>query len=214
MESSQQHMVAFLRMVHARAGGTGAILNLIRASEVRGGADIIALTDLVSHPQLKMDLAKHAMDEARHSYLLLRRMTQLGFAAYRLPPELDRLESLFERSRARDVKQVYTDRGSIDDAELMEIMMVAYIPENDAAVKLQANYDALSDDPDSQAVITSILRDEERHIEYLGSWLKRFEQRISPRAVAAVRERLQEAFKQIDVVYYGALHEYFERAAA
>ena len=92
--------------------------------------------------------------------------------------------------------------------------MVAYIPENDAAVKLQANYEALSDDPDSQAVITSILRDEERHIEYLGSWLKRFEQRISPRAVAAVRERLQEAFKQIDVVYYGALHEYFERAAA
>jgi len=63
-------------------------------------------------------------------------------------------------------------------------------------------------------VITSILRDEERHIEYLESWLKRFEQRISPRAVAAVRERLQEAFKQIDVVYYGALHEYFERAAA
>src|SRR5437879_6262164 len=168
MESSQQHMVAFLRMVHARAGGTGAILNLIRASEVRGGADIIALTDLVSDPQLKMDLAKHAMDEARHSYLLLRRMTQLGFAAYRLPPELDRLESLFERSRARDVKQVYTDRGSIDDAELMEIMMVAYIPENDAAAKLQANYEALSADPDSQAVITSILRDEERHIEYLG----------------------------------------------
>ena len=214
MESSQQHMVAFLRMVHARAGGTGAILNLIRASEVRGGADIIALTDLVSHPQLKMDLAKHAMDEARHSYLLLRRMTQLGFAAYRLPPELDRLESLFERSRARDVKQVYTDRGSIDDAELMEIMMVAYIPENDAAVKLQANYEALSDDPDSQAVITSILRDEERHIEYLGSWLKRFERRLSPRFVAATLERLQEAFDQLDAAFYGAFHEYLERAAA
>jgi len=214
MEATHEQMVHFLRMVHARAGGTGAILNLIRASEVRGGADIIALTDLVSDPQLKMDLAKHAMDEARHSYLLLRRMTQLGFAAYRLPPELDRLESLFERSRARDVKQVYTERGSIGEAELLEILMVAYIPENDAAVKLRANYDALSGDPESQAVITSILRDEERHIEYLESWLKRFEKRISPRAVAGARERLGEAFRQVDIVYYGALHEYFARAAA
>jgi hypothetical protein len=141
-------------------------------------------------------------------------MTQLGFAAYRLPPELDRLESLFERSRARDVKQVYTERGSIGDAELMEILMVAYIPENDAAVKLRANYDALSGDPESQAVITSILRDEERHIEYLASWLKRFEKRISPRAVAGARERLEEAFRQVDIVYYGALHQYFARAAA
>src|SRR5947199_182199 len=85
MQATHEQMVDFLRMVHARAGGTGAILNLIRASEVRGGADLLTLTDLVSDPQLKMDLARHAMDEARHSYLLLRRMNEIGFSCRRLP---------------------------------------------------------------------------------------------------------------------------------
>ena len=64
MHATHEQMVDFLRTVHARAGGTGAILNLIRASEVRGGADLLTLTDIVSDPQLKMDLAKHAMDAA------------------------------------------------------------------------------------------------------------------------------------------------------
>src|SRR5439155_708377 len=115
MQATHEQMVDFLRMVHARAGGTGAILNLIRASEVRGGADLLTLTDLVSG---------------------------------------------------------------------------------------------------TQTVIASILRDEERHVEYLGSWLQRFERRLSPRFVAATLERLQDAFDQLDAAFYGAFHEYLERAAA
>ena len=214
MQTTHEQMVDFLRLVHARAGGTGAILNLIRASEVRGGADLLTLTDLVSDPQLKMDLAKHAMDEARHSYLLLRRMNEIGFSCHRLPPELDRVERIVERSRARDPKQVYMERGSMGDAELMECVALAYIPEKDGAAKIHANYDALGGDPGTQTVIASILRDEQRHVEYLGSWLKRFERRLSPRFVAATLERLQEAFDQLDAAFYGAFHEYLERAAA
>jgi len=214
MQITHEQMVEFLRLVHARAGGTGAVLNLIRASEVRGGADLLTLTDLVSDPQLKMDLAKHAMDEARHSYLLLRRMNEIGFACHRLPPELDRVERIVERSRARDPKQVYMERGSMGDAELMECVALAYIPEKDGAAKIRANYDALSGDPGTQAVIASILRDEQRHVEYLGSWLKRFESRLSPRFVASTLERLQETFDQLDAAFYGAFNDYLERAAA
>jgi len=214
MHATHEQMVDFLRMVHARAGGTGAILNLIRASEVRGGADLLTLTDIVTDPQLKTDLAKHAMDEARHSYLLLRRMDEIGFSCRRLPPELDRVERLAERSRARDPKHVYMQRGSMDDAELMEFVALAYIPERDGAGKIRANYEVLADDPGTQAVIASILRDEERHVQYLGEWMHRFESRLSPRFVATTLERLQDEFDQLDTAFYGAFHAYIERAAA
>src|SRR5213595_662760 len=103
-----------------------------------------------------------------------------------------------------DPKQVYMARGSMGDAELMECVALAYIPEKDGAAKICANYDALTGDPGTQTVIASILRDEERHVEYLGSWLQRFERRLSPRFVAATLERLQDAFDQLDAAFYGA----------
>ena len=87
---------------------------------------------------------------------------------------------------------------------------IAYL----GAAKIGANYDALSGDPGTQAVIASILRDEQRHVEYLGSWLKRFESRLSRRFVASTLERLQEAFDQLDAAFYGAFNDYLERAAA
>ena len=51
-------------------------------------------------------------------------------------------------------------------------------------------------------------------MEYLGRWLQKFERRFSRRAVAATRERLEGVFQQQEVVYYAALQEYFDRAAA
>ena len=214
MQITHERLVDFLRSIHSRPGGTGAILNLIRGSEVRGAADINLLTDLVSDQQAKLDLARHAFDEARHAYILIRRMNELGFKPYRLPPEVDRVEGLLARCRARDVKQVYTERGRVDDAELMEVLVASLIPESDAVGKLRANLEVLESDPGTQTVLAGIIRDEQRHVAYLSGWMERFERRFSPRAVAATRERLEEVFRQLDVTYYAGLQEYFERAAA
>ena len=214
MEASHEAMVAFMRSVHARPGGTGAVLNLVRGSKVRGAADIAALTDLVSDAPSKLVLARHGLDEARHAYLLLGRMVELGFQPFRLPAELDRVEGLLARCRARDVKQVYADRGFVGEAELMELTIAILIPEQDAVAKLQANHEALDGDRQTQALIAEMLADDQRHVAYLGGWIERFERRFSPRAVAASRERLEEIFRQLNVVYYGALQEYFDRAAA
>jgi hypothetical protein len=214
MQLTHEQLVEFLRSLHARPGGTGAVLNLIRVSEVRGATDIAALSDLVSDSRIKLDLARHGYDEARHGYILLRRMDELGFKAFRLPAELDRVEGLLARSRARDVKQVYADRGSVSDAELMELLIAALIPEKDAIAKFRANFEALTDDHKTQSVIGSMLRDEDRHVAYLEHWLEWFEGRFSKRAVKAAHERLEDAFEQLTTVYYSGLTEYFERAAA
>ena len=214
MQVTHEQLIDFLRGLHARVGGTAAVLNLLRAGEVRGGSEVLLLSELVTDPQLRVDFARHAMDESRHAFILLRRMQELGFNLPRVPHALDRLETLSERSRARDFKQVYAERGPAGDVEVMEFMTMALIAEHDAATKLCANYDALGNDPKTQAVIGSILQDESRHITYLDEWLERFAQRFSRRAVAAARERLQATYAELDDLYYGALQEYLERAAA
>jgi len=210
---THEQLVDFLRDLHARTGGTAAVLNLLRAGEVRGGAEVLVLSELVTDPQMRLDFARHAMDESRHAFLLLRRMQEFGFNLPRVPQALDRLETLSERSRARDFKQVYADRGPAGDAEVMEFMTIALIAEHDAATKLRANYDALAGDPRTQAVVGAILQDEARHIAYLNTWLERFEQRFSRRAVVAARERLEATYEELHGLYYGALQEYLERAA-
>ena len=211
MNVPRHEIVDYLRGIHARPGGTSAVLNIFRAGEVRGGADIMLLSELVSDSRLRCDLARHAMEEARHAYLLMRRMGELACTPARVPEELDRLEGLFDRSRARDIKRVYTDRGSVGEAEALEFMTVALIPEQDAAVKLRLNYDALESDTKTQRLLGNILRDEERHIAYLGEWLERFEERFSRRAVQTTRARLEDTYRQLDFAYYGSLQEYFDR---
>ena len=214
MQVTHEQLVDFLRSIHSHVGGTSAVLNLLRAGEVRGGSEVLVLSELVTDPQMRIDFAKHAMDESRHAFLLLRRMQELGFNLPRVPHALDRLETLSERSRARDFMQVYTDRGPAEDADVMEFITMAAIAEHDAATKLRANYDALVGDCKTQAVVGSILQDESRHITYLNGWLERFEQRFSRRAVAAARERLEAIYAEQGSVYYGALQEYLERTAA
>jgi uncharacterized ferritin-like protein (DUF455 family) len=214
MTSVPRHeIVDYLRGIHARPGGTSAALNILRAGEVRGGTDIMLLSELVSDPRLRFDLARHAMDEARHAYLLLRRMDELGYTPPRVPTELDRLEGLSDRSRARDIKRVYGDRGSVGEAEALEVMITLLIPEKDATVKLHLNYDALDGDARTRTLLGAILRDEDRHVAYLNEWLGRFEKRFSRRAVQAARDRLEETYRQLDLAYYGSLQQYFDRQA-
>ena len=214
MPASHRQLVEVLRAMHGRPGGTGAVLNLLRAAEVRGTADAAVLSDLVADPARKLELARHACDEGRHAYVLLQRITDLGFRPFRLSPELDCAEGLLDRSRARDVKQIYAERGVVGEAELMELTMATLIPERDTFAKLRANYEVLGDDPRTQAIVGSILSDEERHVAYLENWLTAFERRFSRRAVLAARERLEETFAQLGARYYAALRGYFERAAA
>jgi len=214
MQVTHEQLVEALREIHARRGGTPALLNLLRAGEVRGGSDVLLMSELVSDHQLKRDLAHLAMDESRHAFMLLCRMQELGHSPSRVPHDLDRLETLWERSRMRDVRHVYSDRGTIGEAEMMEFTALAIIPERDAATKLRANHDALDGDPQTQALIMTMLKDEERHISSLEAWLERYARRFSPRAVASSRDRLEAVYHELDAVYYGALQDYFASVAA
>ena len=214
MPVTHEQLVDTLRAIHARRGGTPAVLNLLRAGAVRGGSDVLLLSEMVSDSQLKLDLAQHAMDEARHAFMLLRRMQELGYNLTRVPHDLDRLETLWERSRMRDVRHVYSDRGTIGEAEMMEFTALAIIPERDASIKLRANYEALEGDARTQELIISILLDDERHIAYLEAWLERYARRFSPRAVASTRERLEAVYRDLDAIYYAGLQDYLANAAA
>src|SRR5207245_2981804 len=139
MQVTHAQLVGLLRGLHARGGGTSAVLNLLRAGEVRGGSEVLVLSELVTDPQMRLDFARHAMDESRHAFLLLRRMQELGFNLPRVPHALDRLETLSERSRARDFRQVYADRGPAGGVQGMEFITMALIEHHDAWRKMRAH---------------------------------------------------------------------------
>jgi len=206
-------LVEFLRGIHARPAGTGAILNLIRGAKVRGAADLDILTDVVADSSLRLELARHGLDETRHAYRLLRRMDELGFKPVRLPPELDRVEGIFARCRARDVRDVYRERSWLGEVELLEFLTAVLLPELDAVAKLAANYEALAGDLRTQVLIGRMLRDDRRHVAYLRVRLTEFGERFSPRVVVRAEERLREVLKELDVAYYAALEGYLARAA-
>jgi len=212
--TTNRQLVDFMRSIYARPNGTGAILNQIRASEVRAAVELSALTDVIADEQLRLDVTRHALDESRHAYILVRRMHDIGFAPSRLPVPVDRTEGLMKRCRGRDVKQVFDQRGMLDDVEVMEMLMAASIAERDALPKLKANYEALRNDPRTQAVIGSILHDENRHVAYLTEWVERFEKRVPAEVVQETRERLDSAFEDVNALFFGALDDYLKAAEA
>lgn len=202
------------RSMHARPGGTGALLNLLRSAKVRAAADTAVLSELAPDPARRLELARHARDEARHACGLLERMAELGAPAFRVAPALDPGAGLLERSRARDPKRVWADRGVIGDPEMMELALTSVIAKEDAVATLAAARDALVLDPESRALVAEILRDDQRHLGWLSAWLGSFEDRFSPRAVAAARQRLEHAFAELAGHFGSALGGYFDRAAA
>ena len=206
-------LVEFLRGIHARPAGTGAILNLIRGAKIRGAADLDILTDVVADSSLRLELARHGLDETRHAYRLVRRMNELRFTPVRLPPELDRVEGLFARCRARDVRDIYEKRSWLGEVELLEFLTAVLLPELDAVAKLAANHEALAGDPRTRVLIGRMLRDDRRHVAYLRARLAGFAERFSPRLVARTEERLRAVLEELDVAYYAALEGYLARAA-
>jgi hypothetical protein len=214
MHLTHEEMVDFLRRIHTQRGGTGAILNLIRGAKVRAAADLSLLTDIVADTRVKLELSRHAADETRHACLLLERMAQLGVRAYRVPPQLDRIEGLFDSTRARDVRLVYSHRGVVNEAELMELTVAAYVAKTDSLRRLRANVEALDHDEPTRELVRTILSDEVGHVGFLAHWLERFEARFSCKAVARARERLEAVLTELDTRFHAALREHFERVAA
>ncbi len=213
MDVMTAQMTEFIKSIHARPNGTGALLNLIRASELRAAADLSTLSDVISDDELKLDVARHASDEARHAFILQRRMREIGFLASRLPPAVDRHDALLVQCGARDPKQVYAQRGMFTEEEIFETLVAFLIAERDAFPKLEINYAVLASDPGTQTVIGSLIRDEIRHIHYLGTWIDRIGERLPAGDARRVEERVTAVFSEVNDLFYPAFDAYLAGAA-
>lgn len=207
-------LVGFFESVHRRPGGTGAILNVIRAAKVRAAADATLLSDLVDGTQVRIELSAYALDEGQHAYRLLLRMHEIGFVASRIPIALDPIDGLLARSRAREVGRAYADRVAVYEADLLELVVAASIAKKDSRRKIRANCAALPYDDPTASLLRSMLQDEVRHAEWFDRWLESFERRFSRRAVQRATERLTAVFEDLNTLYYDALGSYLKRPAA
>src|SRR5262249_59177418 len=56
MELTHGQLRDFIRSIHERPNGTGALLNLVRASEVRAAAELTCLADVILDDELRLHL--------------------------------------------------------------------------------------------------------------------------------------------------------------
>jgi len=144
MELTREQLTDLLRSIHARPNGTGALLNLIRASEVRAAGSLSCLADVITDDLLRLDVTRHAADEARHAYILVRRMHEIGFAPGRLPVEIDRTEGVVSACRARDPKQLYAGAKSGRVAEFTGVT-APYEPPDAAELTIDTEQVSVAD---------------------------------------------------------------------
>jgi len=211
MTASYDRVLGLLRDVRSRPDALGALLNLVRGTRVRVAAELTALADLVEYGALQLDLARLASEDARSAYALLGRMQELRFAAQRLPRELDRVDELLARCRARSVNDVYAVGGTVGDTEAMEFLIAMQLLRRDAFAELQAGHDAFHEAFHVESLLADMLHDEAEHLACLDEWMRWFERRFSARAVTVAQSRLERAFAQVSSTYLAALPDYFAR---
>ena len=93
-------------------------------------------------------------------------MDEIGFTPMRLPRALDRVEGLFARCRARDVRQVYEERGWLGEVELLEFLTAVLLPEQEVVIRVKGL--SVAPAPEMAAEIEALLGSGTMLVEYAG----------------------------------------------
>ena len=192
-------------------GRRSAILNLLHGCEVRAAIEMNALADVTDDVPLKMTLARHAAEDARHAYELLRRIATLGLPWFRVPRELDRLDAVVSRCRARDVREISAERSLVSDATVMEVLAAIVVAKGAFVRTMREGRDSFADDAETDRVLDHVLEEESAQVASLTRALERFERRFSRRAVQATHDRLESVLWESAEAYRHALARWMAR---
>ncbi|WP_340314029.1 ferritin-like domain-containing protein [Rhizorhabdus argentea] len=150
--------------------------------EAQGARDLFRAAEVAGDPQLRRRLFAHARDEVRHAALFQAR----GLALRRTmaDPGPDRVlgDGLVPGERG-------FDRLAVEQEGMAGLMAFIHLSEQ-AASRAFAGYGAVLDhDPETQAVIRKVARDEEGHMRYSRAELSRLTPDHAHRALWSARLR-------------------------
>lgn len=149
-------------------------------TEADGAADIDAAVKKVADPRLRAHFERHAADEARHAELFRRRAGELRAVAAAAPSSANDPDKLYDLSRERGRDEVnshgFFSAGVFEERGEVAYVAMLHVAERRAASLFRVHRDLTRDDQETCAVFEEILRDEQYHVAYTGTELKRWRQ--------------------------------------
>jgi rubrerythrin len=131
------------------------LLNWYRQSELEGALLLGRMVRHAQDPFVIAELTRHAADEARHAWLWQRTIAQLQLAPVRVH---------------RSYQSFYTDGGLMPQT-LAEVLALTHVFEQ----RVDREFGEQVDDgelPDAvRRTFRALLRDEQRHLEWIARWL-------------------------------------------
>jgi len=146
-------------------------------TEEDGGRDIAAALKVVTDPEARKHLERHAKDEIRHANLFRGRAAELRAQGI-VSKDAEEAGRAYDLSHGKLAEQTNA-HGFLRTALADEMGEVSYIAmlnvaEKRAAVMFRSNIRHLSQDDSTRAIFESILKDEHYHVAWTSTVLKRW----------------------------------------
>ena len=146
-------------------------------TESDGARDIATALRRVANAELRAHMERHAADEARHGELFRRRAGELRSLAATSPLAPTDPDKLYDLARGRPEAEVdshgFFTAGVLDERGEVAYVAMLHVAERRAAQIFRVHRDLARDDPETSAIFDEILRDEQFHVAYTGTWLRR-----------------------------------------
>ena len=132
------------------------LLNWYRQSELEGALLLGRMVRYADDPTVVGELTRHAADEARHSWLWQKTLTQLQLAPVRIH---------------RSYQSFYASEGAAPQ-RLAEVLALTHVFER----RVDREFSEQLGDPELPEAVhrtfRALLRDEQRHLDWIALWLR------------------------------------------
>jgi hypothetical protein len=163
---------SFFRRLLANQEAREFLMNSLAVGEADSALDLDRVAEHVQDEVLSRRIYRHHAEEKRHARLFGKRLADLGFAPHPLPEELD-YERYAQRFGMGTPKARLDDPRAFDEDDIILFFAGSKAGEERACAEMQGLIGALSEDPETVALLRTIHADEVRHVSYATEELQR-----------------------------------------
>jgi rubrerythrin len=149
------------------------LLSYYREAELRGADFLGRLLRRTDDPHLQINLTRHFADEARHAWLWTQRIQELGATPL---PVLDGYQ--------RRLRQYVGLPSSV-----FELLALTHVAEERVQQRYREHAARPGEDPQTVAVLRTIMTDEEWHLAWIETWLAEQAREYGAERIVALLER-------------------------
>jgi hypothetical protein len=185
----RQQWIGWVSEVSWRLPGRPAKLLAGFSQAERGSCfDMLAAVEETERRELRLKYFRHAMDESRHAGLFLERARATG--------RLDRVQAVVADAGYLTRQGIVGGETLFSQLGELDFLAFVHVAEREAIEQFHVYLDRSLPDPDTQATLHRILKDERFHVSYSLAALDHYQdpQRVAQALRSAQRDRYRQAW--------------------